>query len=108
MITPGVRELVRHTYFRDASRRAEPYASPLLADWLSGLAPALVITAEFDRLRAEGDAYAERLADAGVPVAHKVVETVDHYFLKGGRDNARHVLDWMVGALRTALGNRPR
>jgi acetyl esterase len=105
MITPGVMELVRRTYFRDASRRAESYASPLLSDWLSGLAPALVITAEFDRLRAEGDGYAERLADAGVPVEHHVVQTADHYFLEGGRDSARQVLDWMVTALRTALGN---
>lgn len=76
-----------------------------MSDWLSGLAPALVITAEFDRPCAEGDAYAVRLADAGVPVQHRVVQAADHYFLEGGRQSARQVLDWMVVALRNALGN---
>ncbi len=105
MITPALMHLVRRTYFRDESRRGESYASPLLSDWLSGLAPALIITAEYDRLRDEGDRYAARLADAGVPVEHHVVPTADHYFLEGGRTPAREVLDWMVHALRTALGN---
>lgn len=105
IITPGLLQLVRRTYFRDEVRRREPYASPLLADWLSGVAPALVITAEYDRLRDDGDAYAARLADAGVPVEHHVVPTADHYFLEGGRGPARQVIDVMVGALRRALGN---
>lgn len=105
IITPGLLQLVRRTYFRDEERRGEPYASPLLADWLSGVAPALVITAEYDRLRDDGDEYAARLADAGVPVEHLVVRTADHYFLEGGREPARQVIDVMVHALRTALGN---
>lgn len=81
MIDPSIIRLVRATYFKDAARRTEPYASPLLADRLDGLAPALVLTAERDALRAEGDAYAARLAEAGVPVEHHVVPGVDHYFL---------------------------
>lgn len=103
MITPALVKTVYGSYFKDASRRTEPYASPLLAPSLVGVAPAMVITAEYDLLRAEGDAYAGRLADAGVPVEHLVVPTMDHYFL-GSREQARGVLDEMVAALRTALG----
>ncbi|MEO5709914.1 MAG: alpha/beta hydrolase [Nocardioidaceae bacterium] len=104
MITPSLLRLVRSTYFRDETTRADAYASPLLAPDVGGLAPAVVVTAEYDVLRAEGDAYAARLSDAGVDVVHRVVTGRDHYFLDGDRVRARGTLDLVAHRLREAFG----
>jgi acetyl esterase/lipase len=57
-------------HYADSDQRKEAKAAPLLADDLSDLPPAIIVTAQFDPLRDEGDAYAAALTDAGVEVHH--------------------------------------
>jgi acetyl esterase len=94
----------RH-YLEHEEQGKEPLAAPLLAPSLAGLPPALVITAACDPLRDEGEAYAARLRDAGVPVTLTRYDGVFHGFIRMTRflDKARAAVDEVAGSLRKAF-----
>lgn len=83
---------------------ADPRLSPLLGD-VTGVAPALVVTAQFDPLRDEGEAYAAKLADAGVPVDRVRYDGLVHGFLDMGifSPAAAGAVDDVVARIRTLL-----
>lgn len=86
-------------YLTNEQEGAHPYASPLRAGNAAGLAPAFIATAEYDPLRDEGEAYAEKLRAAGVPVKYHCYEGMIHPFL-----GKQSTLD-AAAALRAAWGS---
>jgi acetyl esterase len=82
----------------------DPYLLPLAARDLAGLAPTLVVTAEFDPLRDEGIEYARRLRSAGVTIEHTHVEDQMHGFLLLDRAVAKAGL--LIDRLADVLAER--
>jgi acetyl esterase len=93
-------------YLADPGDAENPLASPLRAPDLSGLPPAFIATAEFDPLRDDGEAYAERLREAGVDVIVKRYDGMIHgfYWMLGAIDGARGLHEDIAGAVTHALG----
>jgi acetyl esterase len=98
-------EFFRESYLPEARDRSNPYASPLLAESLEGLPPAIVVTAGFDVLRDEGIAYAERLEAAGVAAVVSNYPRMIHGFVSMGRlfGEAEDAIEEAVVALSEAF-----
>ncbi len=92
-------------YLSGGADPKDPRVSPLFADSAAGLPPALVITAEFDPLRDEGEAYGAWLQEAGVPTTIVRYDGQIHGFfgMVGMLDDASKAIDQAADGLRAAL-----
>ena len=106
-MTEADMDLYRRSYLGDHGSATDPRISPLLAEDLSGLAPAYISTAGFDVLRDEGEAYAHRLEQAGVPVTLVRTPSLAHSAINVPSicPPARDALLAAAGAIRSALAS---
>ncbi|UYO42229.1 alpha/beta hydrolase [Rhodopseudomonas palustris] len=101
LLTHSVIRWFRDHYLSRAQDADDWRASPARAETLAGLPPAFVITAGADPLRDEGDEYARRLVDAGVPVVHRTYPGQFHGFFTMGKllpqanVAVREIGDWL-------------
>ena len=92
-------------YLASDADASNPYAAPMKADSVAGQPSALVITAEFDPLRDEGEAYGRRLQEAGVETTISRYDGMIHGFfgMVGVMDKSQQVMDEATAALRAAF-----
>ncbi|WP_316932286.1 alpha/beta hydrolase [Nocardioides marmotae] len=105
-LTQEFMDLAVASYTPEESTRTDPRVAPLRADLPAGLAPAYVVTAGFDPLRDEGEAYAAKLAAAGVEVELRRFPDQIHGFLNivGAGRTSRAAVDEIADQVRARLG----
>lgn len=101
LLTHSVVRWFRGHYLSNEADSGDWRASPAVVEQLEGLPPAIVLTAGADPLRDEGDEFARRLSDAGVPVAHRTYPGQFHGFITMGKllpkanDALREIGNWL-------------
>ena len=95
-------EQIIEDLFASPEDARNPYASPVLAEDVSRLPPALILTAEFDLTRGSAEAYARRLENAGVPVRYVLSEGQIHAspMMTKVLRSAREWQDTVIAAIR--------
>ncbi|WP_216586185.1 alpha/beta hydrolase [Streptomyces brasiliscabiei] len=108
LLRPWMGDVFNNSYVPNPGHRVGPLISPAhpsdTAD-LTGIAPALVVTAEYDLLRDEGVRYAERLRGVGALVDHHDVPDADHGYDQKDAETARSVYTLMARHIRGATGS---
>jgi len=104
-LTRSAIERIIPLYINEAAEVFDPRVSPLLAGDIGGLPPGIVITAEFDPLRSEGEAYADRLSAAGIPCRAHRYNGMIHGFMSftGLLPQAGQAIGEMATAISEAL-----
>jgi acetyl esterase len=85
-LTDSMMDWFSDRYLRgvDADTETDPELSPIRFDDLGGMPPSMVVTAGFDPLRDEGEAYAQRMKERGVRVVHRSYDRLVHGFVNMG------------------------
>jgi acetyl esterase len=107
LLGAGLVRFFNSCYLSDPAQARDPLVSPLLATVgeLQGMPATTLITAEHDILRGEGEAYAEKLRQAGVPVNERMFAGCDHMFTHlGPDDSAEQAWQLIEDGLREAFG----
>jgi acetyl esterase/lipase len=109
VVKPWMDHVFNVAYVPERARRRDALVSPALdenADDIAGIAPALVVTAEYDRLCGEARRYADTLAAAGSLAEYYEVPSVDHGYniMTDARDVTRQVYGRIAGHVHRAIG----
>ncbi|WP_158854974.1 alpha/beta hydrolase [Halorhabdus sp. CUG00001] len=99
-------EWFQECYYESELDSHNPYADPIHARDLAGVAPATVVTAGFDPLRDGGLAYAQRLESDGVAVTHRHEDDMIHGFLTADIDRAETIVCDVATDMHAAIGMR--
>lgn len=104
LLTADTMRFFADSYLPDAEQRETPDASPLRHAELAGMAPTIVVTAEYDPLRDEGEDYARALEAAGVPVELRQFDGAVHMALQlVDTQVGQHMRDTIADAIRSCV-----